>query len=512
MRAALGPRPSALGLLFGALLTAAPLAAQQPAQQPAEVAVTVADRGPGFAGRILEAALASPHVTIAPGAGAADLPRGRTYPATVVVLGRDATVASRVRGDVIVVGGDLFIRPGAFIEGRAVAIGGTATNSTLAIVQDGGLSFRDETFDVEAAPGGGYVLRYRALRGPVDPFALPGLFGFRIPTYDRVNGLTLPFAPAISLDSARIELEPGITYRSHLGAIDPFLAARLQRTRRTRAELWAGRGTFTNDAWIYGDVLNSATSLLLGRDTRNYFRAGRVEGRAIRVFEGRTWEHQPFVGGRWERAWSVGRDSAVTGAPWSVFGRTSEKGMRRPNPRVDDGRLASVLAGVVSRWEQPALRAETRLETEIVPTAVGERRFAQTTLHANVGFPTLRTHRFELEAHGVLTLGDTALRQRRAYLGGRGTLSTLDLLSQGGDQLLFIEGQWIVPFERPLVPVLGPPTVSLIHRVGGAGVGSLPRLEQELGLRLAVGFVRVDALVNPARGGVKLSFGANFGK
>src|SRR6185437_9745483 len=48
-------------------------------------------------------------------------------------------------------------------------------------------------------------------------------------------------------------------------------------------------------------------------------------------------------------------------------------------------------------------------------------------------FPTFATQHFAFHAHGVLTAGDTAPPQRFAYLGGAGTLPTLDVLSLGGD-------------------------------------------------------------------------------
>ena len=48
--------------------------------------------------------------------------RDSVFDTTVVVLNSDATVASTVHGDVVVVNGDLFLQPGARIDGRAVAI------------------------------------------------------------------------------------------------------------------------------------------------------------------------------------------------------------------------------------------------------------------------------------------------------------------------------------------------------------------------------------------------------
>jgi hypothetical protein len=73
--------------------------------------------------------------------------RDSVFDTTVVVLNSDATVASTVHGDVLVINGDLFLQPGARIDGRAVAIGGGVYDSQQAKVGGEKLSFRDVHFD-----------------------------------------------------------------------------------------------------------------------------------------------------------------------------------------------------------------------------------------------------------------------------------------------------------------------------------------------------------------------------
>jgi hypothetical protein len=43
----------------------------------------------------------------------------------VLVVGGDVAVAARVEGDVVVIGGDVYMHPGGAIEGQAVALGGS---------------------------------------------------------------------------------------------------------------------------------------------------------------------------------------------------------------------------------------------------------------------------------------------------------------------------------------------------------------------------------------------------
>ena len=71
-----------------------------------------------------------------------------------IVIGGDVSVGAGVRGDIIVVGGDLFLSPGAAIDGRAIAIGGAVYGSTLAVVAGGTQSFRNATFDATTTAAG----------------------------------------------------------------------------------------------------------------------------------------------------------------------------------------------------------------------------------------------------------------------------------------------------------------------------------------------------------------------
>jgi hypothetical protein len=483
--------------------------------------VTIAARGGGSATRVLDSALARPHVIVAPADGAAHLPLGRSYGSTVIVLGRDATVASRVRGDVIVVGGDLFVHPGAYVEGRAIAIGGGAYPSTLAVVRGGLLSYRDETYDVTAAPGGGFTLAHRVTR--VEPAGrsglLAGVSGATIPSYDRVNGLTVGASPSFAI-APSLRIVPGLAYRSNLGAFDPSAALRfhLRPDSSTWVEARGERGTYTNDAWIYSDLANSAFSISLGRDVRNYWRGDRATLALHHVHTPATGASiDAHAGARVERAWSTGHDSLSFASgdprtPWSLLGRGDEDRMRRPNPRVAHGTIPSLLAGAASEMRAGDLRARASLDLESALRAPRTGRFTQATLDGMVEFPTFGAQSFRFEAHAVLTAGADAPPQRWAYIGGSGTVPTMELFEQGGDELLFVESRYTVPFTRVELPYIGSPTLMFRHILGGAGVGTLPSLVQNVGARLSVSLVRVELVVDPASGHTRLGAGVSFAR
>jgi hypothetical protein len=484
-----------------------------PAAAGAQQRVAVRDAGPGQLGRLVAAALQRPHDVVAGDSSDVVLRRDTTLSRTLVVIGRDVRIASALEGDLVVIGGDAFLRPGVRIEGSVITAGGGIYNTMLGTVEGERHAFRDETLVATLLPDGTYALDYRALRTrEYATFSLPFPYGARIPSYDRVNGVTLPWAPFIQLDSGTISIEPTLSYRSHLGKIDPSVIATRSMGRRSRVTAFAGRTTRTNDAWISGDLGNSISSFWAGRDKRNWYRADVVEAAFHRRWEGVTSEVTPYVGAQWERAWSTGIQAPPRHLAYSVLDRRDTvEGMARPNPAVARGVIASAIAGFTGTWESPAQQLEARGSgrIEVAPVVLDERRFSQFTLDAGVAFPVFRKVEFRSDLHGVATVGD-APPQRYAYLGGSGTLKTLDLLSEGGDQLLFVESRATLPFERFTLPFVGPPSVSLMHAMGAAGVGGLPGLTHNLGVRVSVRFVRVEFVFDPVSGDSEFGFGVAF--
>jgi hypothetical protein len=128
-----------------------------------------------------------------------------------------------------------------------------------------------------------------------------------------------------------------------------------------------------------------------------------------------------------------------------------------------------------------------------VPAATS--RFVQLTIDGAVSFPTFGTQRLHVRAHAVATQGDTVPMARFAYLGGTGTLRTLELMEQGGSALLYVENRYTIPLE--VIPiVLGPaaiiPVLTLRDAFGAAGVGSLPGLQHEIGVGIGLSALHFD--------------------
>jgi hypothetical protein len=341
------------------------------------------------------------------------------------------------------------------------------------------------------------------------PITLPLGIGLRMPAYDRVNGVTLPWGPQIAF--ANLELNPVVSYRSHLGNWDPSIDGFIRAGIADEIKLYAGRGTFTNDAWIRSDLMNSLAVLFVGSDARNYFRADRATLRLVHTVSTSAVTFTPFIGGNLERDWSTG-SIPPRKVPWSFFGRSGELRMRRPNPPVAKGRINSLLAGSGIAISRGGLEGKLDISLEHAfkapavscvipnPPAPGclDAPFTQTTLDSRVKFPTFGSQTFEFKGHAVLAGGDILPPQRFAYLGGSGTLATVDLLALGGDNLLYLMGDYVIPIDRIVLPYVGSPFVALTYAAGNAGLGSIPALIQNVGVGAGVSILRVDYSIDPA--------------
>jgi hypothetical protein len=482
-----------------ALLLAGRVAA---AQVPVTVRLEDAGTGPGPT--LLIRALAGPHLVIEPGTTQAVLTRDRVYRETVIILGRDAAVDGTVHGDVIVVGGNLHLHPGSVVTGRAVAYGGGVYESALS-TSASTMAFRDFTYDVVPLPSGGYAVRYRSFFDrPATAVAWPDIFGVRFPTYDRTNGVSLTAGPVVAPPRTTLIIEPTVSYRSELGVVDPGLAASVDISSRTTVQARMERGTFSNEDWIWPDYLNSAATLLAGHDVRNHFRATRGEASVSRRWRWESSEIEPFFGARLERDESVRPDSNAQAGPWSFSGRRERDDMLRPNPPIDDGSIFSGLAGIRMQWFPEAFSALLRVDVEgggfthRGNDSTTSPSFVQTTLNGVIQFPTFKTQSLRLETHAVISFADSTPRQRWAYVGGSGSITTLELLERGGDQLFYFDGRYNIPLERIQLPFLGPPVFTIREILAGADVGGFPSLAQAIGTRLSAGAVYIEYLVDPA--------------
>jgi hypothetical protein len=484
-----------LALLFGA--------GTLPAQDPGERDLLV--RLSGEPAELLREALEHRYIILEAPPEGIELARDTTYTTTVIVVNGPVYVSSTVQGDVIAIGADLFMRPGAQISGRALAIGGSTHHSTMARAEGGLFSFRFLRVEVREVPAGFEVREAAPAHEAAPMVTLPGIYGLRIPGYNRVDGAAITWGPETALADGRLRFTPLLTYRSAPGAFDVSGHLRAEPSSRLAIELFGGRGTFTHDGWIQTDFANSLTTLVRGRDYRNYWRADRFEGRVIPVFVVGEVTLILGAGARTERAWSVpARDV------WSITGASDMEGTGRPNPEILPGRITSALGTVGADWAGPGMTLQGQLQVETVVDAPDDLRFTQTILDGSATIPTFGFQSLTFRTRAMFTGGDPTPPQRYGYLGGAGTLPTFPILSMGGDRLFFLESMYHIPVDALVAGPLGSPTFSLRHVLGAAGVDHLPSLEQNIGVRVALGFVRADFMIEPVDRRTRFDLGLTF--
>lgn len=346
------------------------------------------------------------------------------------------------------------------------------------------------------------------------PISLPLGVGLRIPTYDRVNGVTLPWGPKIETSNGRIDLDALVRYRSNLGKWDPSIEGLLRPGDANELNLFVGRGTFSNEDWIRSDLANSVAVLLAGSDARNFYRSDKASARLARAIVSGGSVFTPYAGLNYERDWSTG-SLVPTKSPWSFYGRRGRLRMRRPNPPIDRGHIFSFLVGTGAELATGGVdsKLDVKLERSIATQYDGNcvfdgfgvvctsprDAFTQATLDGTVKFPTFGSQTFTFRGHGVWTPGGViAPAQRFAYLGGSGTIATVDQLALGGDHLLYVNGDYVIPFEKIQLPYVGNPFLALSYTAGSAGIGQLPSLIQNLGVGIGASILRVDYFIDPA--------------
>lgn len=263
--------------------------------------------------------------------------------------------------------------------------------------------------------------------------------------------------------------------------------------------VWAvaevARATMTNEAWIRGDLANSLAAVTLGSDARDYhesdYAALRVERRPSQpLIQGES-----FLAPRLELRLSRDR-SLKAGDPWKLVGDEW-----RENPPISDGTIGSLTAGAGFAWRGITSSFTGDAAVEWAPAAVSDFEFVQIVSDGLWSMRALWTHRIDLRVRAAIPLGaEAAPRQRWSFVGGAGTLPTLDYGARRGDHLVFVRGDYSIPLAMVRLPVVGEPLLRFSQVTGSAWTtgDERPRWDQNLGLGLAFSLVEAVAWVNPA--------------
>jgi hypothetical protein len=423
------------------------------------------------------------------------LPASFQAPGDLVVVDADVRLEGSVAGTAVVLGGDLYLRPGSRVDGSiAVVDGGVypSGKATYGTIFESNPSSRvtvtEEGAEVEVA-----------LDPPDGPSLISPLIMF--PSYNRVDGVSFPLGFVIN--PARREGGPTLSVWGDATTErrdDPGGGVRLDVlvSQGVRVIAEGSSDTRTNDAWARGDLGNSLAALFAGRDYRDYYRGDRLSLSVARplgkaLIEGESW-WGPRIGARVEEA-----SSLETRNPWSLMGE-----LDRVNPPVLDAQINSLVVGSELHWVGRLSRITLDAEVErghVLGSPAGfSPDFTQLTAFARYQATAFRTHTLKYHVRAMLPVGgDSAPPQRYSILGDIPTLPTQEIGEQRGDHLVFAEGTYTIPFQRIMLPFIGSPSLELRHAVGAAWIGGDDQeWVQNVGAGILFRFVGVRVAVDPA--------------
>lgn len=399
----------------------------------------------------------------------------------VIVMRATLRLEGRIAGDVVGVQSDIFARPGGRIDGRVAVLGGGFYGSSLAELASEPIDASRYLYGVEEIEAGTYVVTAPGGRARLH---LPGLYGFLLPEYDRVNAVTLAWGldlergPALWMPDARGR----VRYRTVRGQFDGDLEL-AWRFGRHGVVLSGGWTVRSNDDWINGGVENSLYAVIGGVDTRNYYDARFVEGDLRLSFGSRVlWTNDIVVA--WERARSLEKRD--------VFSIFEVRGGFQENTPVSEGDAVSLgLVSVAEFLERSPAPLDVELSIEHADADVaGDLSFTVFGAALLAEVSTWGRSALVLEGRGQVPTSSGAPAQRWRALGGWGTLPSLRPVERQGDNMWWAAATLRVPLDRrvgarwELVPWLqyaagnawveGAERPSTVHNLGaGISLGPL---------------------------------------
>ncbi|HEV7588335.1 MAG TPA: polymer-forming cytoskeletal protein [Longimicrobium sp.] len=425
------------------------------------------------------------------------LPATFHAPGDVVIYDADVRLEGTIEGRVAVIGGNFFIRPHAVVRGDIALLGGEVYSSALAttgrVLETARGSRVAITGDSAMEDAGEYSARI------IEPMkaSLIAFFPRPLPAYDRVNGLTLSagarILPTRNDSGPRIDIWGSYRFENPdkpgggLRATVPLGVQNVQVVGE------ASRATRTNDAWQRGDLSNSLSVLIYGRDFRDYWDADQARVMVTRpvgkpLIAGESWL-SPRGGVLWSR------DRSLRAHHVFSFWRSNDKD--RANPPILDGTIVSAFAGTGLRMVGRVSSFTSDVQVERSLSAPFDSSFTQLVGEATYTTVAFRTHTLRVYLRGLTPLGGDAPPQRYEILGGPTTLPTLAVGRYRGDHLAFADARYGIPLPLQL-PFVGAPSLQLLYASGAAWTGAhSPRWTQNAGVGLLFALASVAVYVDP---------------
>jgi cytoskeletal protein CcmA (bactofilin family) len=367
-----------------------------------------------------------------------------TIRSNVVVKAGDLTVYGKVEGDVLVVGGDLYVKDDGHITGNAKVINGEVVKDESARI-DG---YIDKTTSTEKA----YRESERKFTRSstrlnanwVNETTNLDNFIFR---YNRVEGLFLGIGSDKKYywDSRRSYAAHGSFgygfksrgWRGNLGVTRQFA---FDDGQLFEIGVEGHNLTDSKDNWIIGVGENTAAAILIHEDFRDYFRRmGYGIGADYAV-------QQDHLTGQVKVEYLADRYRSMENrTEWALFGGDKRF---RPNPAINDGDMQSILASAGLSTVTKTIYGSQGWSIFVT----GE--FADRNFGSDFGFnqyiadvrryqPLGRYDNFNVRLRVGTTEGSVPL-QKTFEIGGLSTLNGFPYKSEAGNRMILLNAEYII--------------------------------------------------------------------
>ena len=370
-----------------------------------------------------------------------------TINSNVVVKGGDLTVYGKIDGDVLVVGGSLYVKDGGRITGNARVINGTIVKENGGII-DG---YTDKTSSQTV----GYREERHRFSHPGNSFSAPWIgenanldnFIFR---YNRVEGLFLGLGTEKKYNwDGRREFNSygsigwGIrshTWRGNLGIARQFPLGIIDGNELFEIGAEGYSLTDSKDQWLIGVHENTAAALLIHEDFRDYFERNGYSTHIAYYSQDDYLKTELKASYLADEYASIGNNTE-----WALFGGDK---LFRPNPKINEGKMRTILTSAGISTESKSARGPEGWSIfgafEYGPRSLGSdfdfdqyifdiRRFQPISSYDNLNF-RLRAG----TSDGILPI-------QKAYdLGGLGTLNGFPFKTESGNRLILFNAEYIM--------------------------------------------------------------------
>ena len=377
--------------------------------------------------------------------GATVIHRRDTINSNIVVKAGDLTVFGRITGDVLVVGGDLYIREGAYIGGNIKVINGDVVKDEDAVV----VGYIDKSSSKREKPYREQEKNFRRSSTKLNANwanEATNLDNF-IFRYNRVEGLFLGFGSnkRYYWDNQRsysLYGSAGYGFKSHAWRGNLGLSRQFAFDDGQMFEI-EGEGhslTDTKDDWLIGVHENTAAAILIHEDYRDYFRRDGYGVNAGYVLQ------QDYVTAELKAGYLADEYRSMDNkTEWSLFGG---KKLFRPNPAIDEGKMRGIVASaglstVTSTIDGPEGWSIHTTAEFINKSYGGDFKFDRYVADIRRYQPLSRWDNLNIRfrvgsSEGVLPI------QKEFDMGGLGTLQGYPFKEDQGNRMLLMNAEFIV--------------------------------------------------------------------